>query len=150
MKKEVYRRKLPSRDPYQEGYRNIKYIRYADDFLVGVLGPRRLANEVKEKIQKHLREELSIELNMEKTKITHVSKGIPFLGYVFKRRSLYIKQRYAGKIVNRHMTVPLLSVNLTKVTKQLAIAGFCDYKGNPLPLFKYLRLPQAEVNKKVN
>jgi retron-type reverse transcriptase len=149
-KSEVYKRKLSSRDPFEKGYRNIKYIRYADDFLVGILGPRELAIEVRNQIQTYLREELKIELSMEKTKITHVSKGIPFLGYIFTRRSMHIKQRYAGKIVNRHMTTPLLKVNFAKVVKRLAIAGFCDFSGKPKPLFKYLRAPQSEVNRKVN
>jgi group II intron reverse transcriptase/maturase len=149
-KKEVHKRKIPRGDPFQKEYRNVKYIRYADDFLVGILGPRKMAVEIRNKIQKYLKEELYIDLNLEKTKITHVSKGIPFLGYIFTRRSMYIKQEYNGKLRNRHMTVPLLKVNISKVIKQLAIAGFCTLKGEPIPLFKYLRLPQSEVNKKAN
>lgn len=149
-KKEVHKLKIPSRDPFQKEYRNVKYVRYADDFLVGIVGPRQLAFEIRDKIQNFLKNELSIELNLEKTNITHISKGIPFLGHIFTRRAMYIKQTYNGKLRNRHMTVPLLKVNIAKVIKQLAIAGFCDLKGEPKPLFKYLRLPQSEVNRKVN
>lgn len=149
-KSDVYKLKIPSRDPFQEGYRNVKYIRYADDFLVGILGPRSMALEIRNKIRNFLNKELAINLNLEKTKITHISNGISFLGYVFKRRSMYIRQKYGNRLLKRHMTVPVLNIDLKKVVKRLAIAGFCDLRGNPIPLFKYLRLPQYEVNKKIN
>jgi len=149
-KSDVYKLKIPSRDPFQEGYRNVKYVRYAEDFLVGIVGPRSMALEIRNKIKDFLNKELAIDLNLEKTKITHISNGISFLGYIFKRRSMYIRQRYGNKLLKRHMTVPVLDVDLQKVVKRLAIAGFCDLGGNPIPLFKYLRLPQYEVNKKIN
>lgn len=59
-----------------------KYVRYADDFLVGIKGPKSKAEEVREQLREYLARELKIELNMEKTKITNItSKETPFLGY---------------------------------------------------------------------
>lgn len=149
-KSQYYKLRIPSRIPNEKGYRNCKYIRYADDFLVGVLGPRSLAIKIRQQIDKFLREELKINLSLEKTKITHISNKIPFLGYLFSRRTIFIKQHFSGKLVNRKMTIPTLDVDLDKVIRRLADAGFCDRSGEPLPAFRFLRLPQSQVNAKVN
>jgi group II intron reverse transcriptase/maturase len=149
-KSEYYNLRIPSRISNEVGYRNCKYIRYADDFLVGVIGPREIAIEIRTKIEKFLKEELKIILSVEKTKVTHISKGIPFLGYLFSRRSIIIRQRYSGTYYNRKMTIPTLDVNIKKVISRLAEAGFCDKDGSPTPAFRFLRLPQSEINTKVN
>ena len=67
-------------------YRHIRYVRYADDFLVGILGPRKIALEIRERIRVFLETKLALRLNLEKTKITHISKKVPFLGYLIGRR----------------------------------------------------------------
>lgn len=149
-KSKYYSLRIPSRIHNEEGYRNCKYIRYADDFLVGILGPRSMAVEIRDRIECFLREELKITLSLEKTKVTHISKRIPFLGYLFGRRTLFVKQRYSNKLVNRKMTIPTLDVNLDKVIDRLVDAKFCDGSGTPLPAFRFLRLPQSEINAKVN
>lgn len=149
-KTEYYRRRIPSRIHNDPNYRNVKYLRYADDFIVGVLGPRELAVEIRDRIQEFLNKELKITLSMEKTKITHISKGIQFLGYIFTRRTLFNKQIYAGKLVTRRMTIPILDVNMEKVIARLTQAGFCDGNGDPKPVFRWLRLPQADSNVKAN
>ena len=86
-KSDNYRRKIPYYDPKDTAYIKVKYIRYADDFLVGITGSREMARELREEIGKFLREKLKVELSMEKTHITHISKGVPFLGYVIGRRN---------------------------------------------------------------
>jgi Reverse transcriptase (RNA-dependent DNA polymerase) len=149
-KSKYYSLRIPSRIPNEAGYKNCKYIRYADDFLVGVLGPREMAIEIRAMIEKFLKEELKITLSIEKTKVTHISKRIPFLGYLLSRRSLFVRQRYSATYYNRKMTIPTLDVNLAKVINRLAEAGFCDKGGYPIPAFRFLRLPQSEINAKVN
>lgn len=150
LKTHNYRVRIPSRIQNDINDRNCKFVRYADDFLVGVLGPRSMAVEIRDKINVFLKDKLNISLNLDKTKITHISKEIPFLGYKFSRRQLFIKQRYNGKILNRKMTIPTLDVNMEKVISSLADANFCDKSGFPLPIFKFLRLPQSEINDKIN
>lgn len=150
MQSEVHRLVIPSRDPFQAEYRNLQYIRYADDFLVGIMGPQSLAQRVREEIQKFLREKLEIELRMEKTHITHVSKGVPFLGYVLGRKSLITRQNYSGIIVKRRMTTPSLKADMRKLIKKLAGLKVCTESGAPLPFFRYLRNPQIETNQRIN
>ena len=149
-KKEHYRLKMPSRIYNDPNYRNCKYLRYADDFVIGVLGPRSMALEIRNKIQVFLKNELEIELNVEKSKITHITKGIGFLGYKFGRRLLFVQTKRGNKFYKRKMTIPILDVDMKKVIAYLARAKFCDDGGNPTPAFRFLRHPQAETNQKVN
>jgi group II intron reverse transcriptase/maturase len=73
---------LPSQDMHDPDYRRLKYVRYADDFLLGFIGPRSEAEEIKRQLQKYLQEELKLELSEEKTLITHArSEAARFLGY---------------------------------------------------------------------
>lgn len=101
LKSENYRRRIPYYDPKDSGHIKVRYIRYADDFLVGITGSRNMAENIRGKIGKFLKEELKVELSMEKTHITHISKGIPFLGYVIGRRN-WIHQTK----IQRKMTQP--------------------------------------------
>ena len=75
-------RTLPRIDPMDPGYRRLKYIRYADDHILGFIGPKAEAEEIKAKLAKFLRETLGLELNQQKTLITHArSQRARFLGY---------------------------------------------------------------------
>src|SRR5215216_2882258 len=76
------RRKLPSQDPNDEGYRKLRYTRYADDFLLGYTGTKDEAEEMKRKIKEWLRDNLKLDLSDEKTLITHArTQAARFLGY---------------------------------------------------------------------
>ncbi len=74
--------KLPLRDPNDSEYRRLRYVRYADDFLLGFAGPEVEAEEIKEQLRKFLQEELKLEMSQEKTLITHAhTSAARFLGY---------------------------------------------------------------------
>jgi len=75
-------RQYPSQDPNDPEYRRLRYIRYADDFLLGFAGPKTEAEEIKEKITTFLGTELKLTLSAEKTLITHAqTERARFLGY---------------------------------------------------------------------
>src|SRR5689334_18984786 len=75
-------RALPSVDPMDPGYRRLRYLRYADDHLLGFTGPKAEAEEIKARLARFLRETLGLELNQHKTLITHArSQPARFLGY---------------------------------------------------------------------
>jgi hypothetical protein len=64
------------------GYRRLRYIRYADDHILGFTGPKAEAEEIKAKLAEFLRETLGLELSREKTLITHArTQHARFLGY---------------------------------------------------------------------
>jgi group II intron reverse transcriptase/maturase len=82
--KRIYQemRRMPSVEEDDPGYRRLKYVRYADDFLLGFTGPRKETEEIKRKIGEHLRDELHLQLSEDKTLITHGrSEAARFLGY---------------------------------------------------------------------
>ncbi len=75
-------RNLPSRDPADPSFRRLRYIRYADDHLLGFTGPKAEAEQIKAELGRFLREELALELNQDKTLITHArTQRARFLGY---------------------------------------------------------------------
>ena len=57
---------LPSGDPYDPGYRRLRYVRYADDFVLGFIGPKAEAQQVKESLETFLCDTLKLELSREK------------------------------------------------------------------------------------
>ncbi len=73
---------LPSGDPHDPGYRRLRYVRYADDFVLGFIGPKAEAEQIREALETFLHETLKLELSREKTLITHAtSQAAKFLGY---------------------------------------------------------------------
>lgn len=78
---EQERAAFSSGDEMDDNYRRLKYIRYADDFMLGVIGSKEDANRIKEDIKSFLSETLALELSDEKTLITHTGKSAKFLGY---------------------------------------------------------------------
>ncbi|EEV9891941.1 reverse transcriptase, partial [Escherichia coli] len=73
---------LPSKDPFDPHYRRLRYVRYADDFLLGFSGPKSEAEEIKKEITLFLQNNLSLEVSQEKTLITHGrTDKARFLGY---------------------------------------------------------------------
>ena len=75
-------KRYPSQNPDDPGYRRLRYVRYADDFLLGFAGPLVEAHQIKERISTFLATELKLTLSAEKTLITHAQTGrARFLGY---------------------------------------------------------------------
>jgi len=76
------RRRLPSYDPCEPGYRRLKYVRYADDFLLGFVGPKEEATEIRDRLSEFLLDKLKLTLSAEKTLITHAcDEKAKFLGH---------------------------------------------------------------------
>ena len=81
----VERRNLPSVDTYDTTYRRLRYVRYADDFILGFTGSKAEAKDIKKQIGDFLKIKLHLELSQEKTLITHATEeSAKFLGYEIK------------------------------------------------------------------
>jgi len=75
-------RSMPSTDLMDETFTRVRYIRYADDFLISIIGSKALALDIKSKITVFLGQRLGLELNQEKTFITNLAREkVRFLGY---------------------------------------------------------------------
>ncbi|PAC96515.1 reverse transcriptase/maturase family protein [Bacillus paralicheniformis] len=75
---------IPYKDPMDEGYKRLQYTRYADDFLIGVIGSKEDCRTIKRDLTDFLEKELKITLSQEKTLITHSKNRARFLGYDVK------------------------------------------------------------------
>jgi group II intron reverse transcriptase/maturase len=99
--KEIDRKRalIPSCDEMDSDYRRLKYVRYADDFLVGVIGSLDDCKQIKQDILNFLNEQLKLTLSDEKTLITHSEKPARFLSFdITVRKSNLTKRNVEGKI----------------------------------------------------
>lgn len=72
---------MPAKNPMDNNYKRLQYVRYADDWLCGVIGSKQDAEQIKSDIKDFLRSELKLELSTEKTLITNSKKKARFLGF---------------------------------------------------------------------
>jgi len=133
----------------------IKYIRYADDFLIGVKGSRQDCHWIKSNLTEFIGSTLKMELSDEKTLITHSSENARFLGYdVSVRRSNEIKRGAGGitknikkRTLNNHtcLAIPLDD----KIHKFIFSKGIAQQKQNgtlfPVTRNSLLRLTDLEI-----
>lgn len=76
----LLRAKLPSKNPMDPKFKRLLYVRYADDFVILVIGSKEDAINIRSKIKNILEDRCKIILNIDKTLITHIREGFNFLG----------------------------------------------------------------------
>ena len=92
---------LPSVDPNDPDYRRLKYVRYADDWLVGFVGPKAEVEEIKQQIGTFLHEKLKLDLSEEKTLVTHArTEAARFLSYHISTMQANTYQPHGKRYVN--------------------------------------------------
>ncbi len=119
----IERRSIPSVDTKDNSYRRFRYVRYADDFLIGFTGPKSEAEEIKAKLGEFLHESLHLALSEEKTLITHASqKAAKFLGYEIKAQRVndYIDKkgrRSANGVIGLYVPAKVIEEKCKKYMK---------------------------------
>src|SRR5256884_2631598 len=63
------RRKLPSGDPFDRDYKRLHYCRYADDYVIGIIGSRADAEKVREEVKRYIQDTLKLTIAEEKSHI---------------------------------------------------------------------------------
>ena len=96
------RRHYPSRDPFDPEFRRLHYCRFADDFIIGVIGSHTDAEAVREKVKRFIQETLKLTIAEEKSHIRHSKEGATFVGYWIKSYSGHRVVKV--KVGNRHTT----------------------------------------------
>jgi len=148
---ERQQRKMPCYAKDRKHPCKVKYTRYADDFLAMVAGDKQEAEAVKEKIKAKLLE-MGLRLSEGKTKITHWSHTVRFLGY-----DLQGKLRDKGNGIRAVLKIPFEKFQAVKksirdvcgyyhipevdvMTQVSAIfRGWCNY-------YRYANSPQPTFN----
>lgn len=141
--KEIEKRRvqIPAADSMDSNYRRLKYVRYADDFLIGVIGSKQDSQRIKADIKEYLESKLKLELSDEKTLITHGNQPAKFLGFdVYIRKTNdakrdkngALKRFYGNKVVLKVTTATmrkkLLALDAVKINK---VNGKEVWKGIP-------------------
>lgn len=104
-------RAITPRQPQDSSYKSIQYVRYADDFIVGVIGSKEDAEVLKADIRDFLANQLKLKLSDAKTKITHTGDRARFLGYdITVSRDQTVKKTANGKMQRTHSYVVRLLV----------------------------------------
>jgi hypothetical protein len=133
---EKERNTIPESDFSNPSYKNIAYVRYAGDFIIGIKGSYAEAKEIKKKVAAFLKS-ISLNLNEKKTKITNINKDrVLFLGtYLFRsshRRYVDIVGVGGRKLRRKDALKIRLEAPLTRVLNKLTEAQFMA-KGKSYP-----------------
>jgi len=121
------RKQLPSGDPFDTEYKRLHFCRYADDFIVGIIGSHQDAERVRQEMRNFIEETLKLTIAEEKSHIQPSKKGATFVGYEVKT--------YSGdRIVKvkrgpRHTTFKAVSERLQLHIPSGKQQQFCSDKG---------------------
>lgn len=138
---------IPSRVHADPNFRRMYYVRYADDWIVAIRGPRSDAAQLLYEIKDFLKQELDLDLSMEKTKITDPTEN-PAL---FLGTEITISQHvYSAKGEHgQHLRVPSqirLIAPMSRIYKKLSAAGLMNLdSGKGTPRFLWLHLSKDAI-----
>ena len=147
-------KRLPSRDPLDPLYRRLFYVRYADDFLIGIIGSKQEAISLFRDIKTFLNTYLKLEISEEKSGIHHAKEGTAFLGYVVQnytstctrkvRSPVYTR---VGAAVRRNMReIIQLRIPERKLSEFCHRKGYGDYEQlQPSRNPKWLHVDDEEI-----
>lgn len=110
-KLEALERQITPALPLDDSYKRIQYTRYADDFIIGIIGSKTDAENVKSDVGKFLSDKLGLEMSDTKTKVTHTGDKARFLGYdITVSRSQDLRKSAGGYKIRSHAGVVKLLV----------------------------------------
>jgi len=111
------------------GWHRIRYIRYADDWMISIIGDKALAEEMKAQASIFLKQELKLSLSLEKTHIRHAgTETAKFLGTSIKMSKGRLRKgilKGTPSIRRSGVGKPVLKVPIKSVLESLAENGFC-------------------------
>jgi RNA-directed DNA polymerase len=121
-------RTLPSRDGLDAGYRRLRYCRYADDFLIGVIGSKEDARQVFAEVGAFLTNALALSVSEEKSGIRKASDGAAFLGYevrTYTGRQWTVRSQLGSQHFSRRPPSEVMQLNVPWEK----VFGFASRKG---------------------
>jgi len=116
-KMQEQQRTIPSVMTNDPKYKRLWYCRYADDFVLGVIGSKEEAKEIKEEIETFIQEELKLEVSAEKTGIHHSKDGTKFLGYEIRSYSNQktVRTRINGKFAIKRVISGRMQLHIPRI-----------------------------------
>ena len=116
---------IPCKDPMDENFRRLQYVRYADDFLIGIIGAKEDAQAVKQEIGTYIAGQLKLELSDEKTLVTKATDRAKFLGFEIRvtPQSNHTKKTKSGSTARNYSGHVMLEVPTSAIQKKLLELG---------------------------
>lgn len=126
--KQIYENQINIRKGDDDSFRRLRYVRYANDFLVSIIGTKQEALEIKDQLQLFLKQTLMLDLSLSNIKITHASTDRAyFLGveiFMMPNDKRQIKRIERKGIIQ--MNAPI-----SKILEKLYLCGFLSAKLSP-------------------
>lgn len=129
----------------------IYYVRYADDWIIGVRGPKELAVKLKSEVEIFLRDKLRLELSKDKTAITHLpTEKAFFLGTIIRRHGKrYLegltKKRGQRRVRGSNSRI-ILECPVNKIVTKLVDQGYAHKSDQkPKAITKWIYMKPEEI-----
>jgi group II intron reverse transcriptase/maturase len=135
--KTAHKLHIPSGMANDPDYKRLKYVRYADDFIIGIIGPKEDSIRIRTEAMEFLKETLKLNLNMDKTKITHATEDkAMFLGTLIRitpadKRPYRTVERGGQIYTMRPKTRVQLMIPIDRLVKKLSLKGLARPDGEP-------------------
>jgi retron-type reverse transcriptase len=124
-------------------FRQVTYVRYMDDFLIGVIGSKETCMKIREEVKVFLESHLAMTINIDETHITHSKTGkVLFLGYdIFCiSGSKMLIERYLSKQLFGKTNQIILNAPIKRVVENLQLKGFLNRKKQPTRCGRYINI----------
>lgn len=145
----IHKNKIRSYIANEPNFKRMRFIRYGDDIIIGVIGCHKDCVEIKNNLSLFLNERLGLELSLAKTLVTHSSEDkAHFLGFdlsitPYEKRQLVRSKRMDGSVrLVAQTSRPQILAPITKIVEKLASKGYCKHgkKGTPTRVGKLIHL----------
>lgn len=129
--------------PNDKNFGRVSYVRYVDDFLIGVVGSKDTCKKIREEIKVFLEKHLAMTLNIDKTHITHsTTERALFLGYDISctpKSKMPIGYNSRKRLV-RKTTRTVMNAPIKRVVERLRLKGFLNSKNQPTRCGRYINM----------
>ena len=125
-------RSMPSVDMHDPGFKRLHYVRYADDFLVGIVGTKADAVEATAEVKGFVENTLKLTISEEKSQLSALEDGVEFLGYdVTARREGKRVKRVVGTAEERtvHATKRTITSHIHLSVPRERVKAFAQRRG---------------------
>jgi group II intron reverse transcriptase/maturase len=148
-------RKNPKHNPMDPYFKRINYIRYADNFIVLIVGKYKDCVKIRKQISEFLKENCGLNLNIEKTIISNTKKSFSFLGSEIRKlkrnENFLVKRSDESKAVGTPRI--LINAPIKKIIGKLKEAKILRIKNNkyqPIGLTYLVNLSHYDIIKYYN
>ena len=136
-------RSISTVSAHDKNFDLVSYVRFVDDFLIGVIGSKETCTNILKEINVFLEKHLSMTLNIDKTRIKHATtEKALFLEYDIsctpksKIPVVYNSNKRLIKKINR----TILNAPIKRIVKKFRLKGFLNEKNQPIRCGRYINM----------